>query len=74
MPAVILDHDYTAYQIASHLSWKFREKEWDKAPLIQQGFATGECIAHIGFLMEKDNVAMRISDDGVLSLLLHTAE
>jgi glyoxylase-like metal-dependent hydrolase (beta-lactamase superfamily II) len=71
---VILDHDYTAYQIASHLRWKFREKEWDKAPLIQQWFATGECIAHIGYLMEKDNVAMRLSDDGVYHYYCHTVQ
>jgi glyoxylase-like metal-dependent hydrolase (beta-lactamase superfamily II) len=63
---IILDHpNLTAYEIARRLSWKFREKVWDKAPPIQQWFATGECIAHIGFLMEKDNVAMWTSEDGI---------
>ncbi len=70
---IILDHPgSTAYQIASRLSWKFREKEWDKAPLFQQWFAMGECIAHIGYLMNRDNVAMETDLNGVFHFLCQT--
>lgn len=45
--------DCHATEIASHLKWSMRGKEWAEFPLSQRWFAVGETIAHLEYLMER---------------------
>ena len=39
-----------AYEIAGHMSWKIRSRNWDEFPLAQKYFAVGETLAHLDYL------------------------
>ena len=48
----------TAYQTASRMNWDGTAKDnsWDRFPILQKWFATGEAIAHLKYLQEKGMV------------------
>jgi glyoxylase-like metal-dependent hydrolase (beta-lactamase superfamily II) len=50
--------NHTAYEIASHMTWKIRARNWDDFPPVQKWFAVGECLAHLEHL-EKLNKLQR---------------
>lgn len=43
----------TAYEIAGHMQWRIRAKNWDEFPPVQKWFAVGECLAHLDYLMKR---------------------
>jgi len=42
----------TAYNVASRMHWDIVAENWDKFPIMQKWFATGEAIAHLRYLEE----------------------
>jgi glyoxylase-like metal-dependent hydrolase (beta-lactamase superfamily II) len=42
-----------AYQVASKMTWDIVCESWERFPIAQQWFATGEAIAHLIYLKEK---------------------
>ncbi len=42
-----------AFETAKRMSWDIAAGKWDKFPLAQQWFATGEALAHLRFLEEQ---------------------
>ena len=55
----------TAYEIAAHLTWDIRARDWRHFPLNQKWFAVGETIAHLEYLMEEGQVGRRVRSDGL---------
>jgi len=45
-----------AVQVASEMTWDITWKSWDRFPVSQKWFATGEAIAHLMYLREKGMV------------------
>ena len=43
----------TPYQIASKMTWDLDCKSWEKFPLMQKWFATGEALAHLDYMHEE---------------------
>jgi glyoxylase-like metal-dependent hydrolase (beta-lactamase superfamily II) len=46
----------TAFEVASEMTWDIHYESWDQYPVTQKWFATGEAIAHLRYLHEKDMV------------------
>jgi len=46
----------SAYQIASGMTWDLDYASWDSFPVAQKWFATGEAIAHLRWLEEREKV------------------
>ena len=42
----------TAYDIAPHMTWSMRGKQWKDFPPTQKWFALGETLAHIEYLVD----------------------
>ena len=58
-----------AVQVASEMTWDITWKSWDRFPVSQKWFATGEAIAHLKYLREKGMVIMeRLGEKLVYSL------
>jgi glyoxylase-like metal-dependent hydrolase (beta-lactamase superfamily II) len=55
---------FSAYEIASHMTWKIRAADWDTFPPIQKWFAVGECISHLDYLRIRGKIN-RDSANGV---------
>ena len=55
-----------AEQTAAQMTWDIKAESWDKIPVLQQWFATGEAVAHLRFLANKGLVAQEIQKDGVI--------
>ena len=55
-----------AYQLAAHLTWDIRARDWAHFPLNQKWFAVGETIAHLEYLMDLGQVAREPGRDGVM--------
>ena len=51
----------SAFQVASKMSWDINYESWEKFPLQQKWFATGEAIAHVRFL-EKEGSSPDLLD------------
>ena len=45
-----------AFQVASEMTWDITWESWDRFPVSQKWFATGEAIAHLKYLREKGMV------------------
>ncbi len=54
-----------AYQTASKMTWDIVAKSWDDFPVMQKWFATGEAIAHLRYL-ENKNYIRREMIDGII--------
>ena len=52
----------TAYDIAGHMKWKIRAKNWDDFPPVQQCFAVSECLAHLDYLRNRGEVRREEKD------------
>lgn len=46
----------TAYEIASHMTWKIRSDSWDTFPPNQKWFAVGECFSHLDYLRKRNKI------------------
>lgn len=53
----------TAWEVAPHISWDIRFREWNKLPVTQKWFAVGETVAHLIYL-EKKGLVTREEMDG----------
>jgi glyoxylase-like metal-dependent hydrolase (beta-lactamase superfamily II) len=58
---IVRDHPGTAFHIASHMSWDLNTKDWEKFPLAQKWFATGEALAHLSYLESQGKVIREMS-------------
>jgi glyoxylase-like metal-dependent hydrolase (beta-lactamase superfamily II) len=45
-----------AYQVASHMHWNLTYNSWEDFPSFQKWFATGETIAHLEHLVQRNEV------------------
>lgn len=55
-----------AYETASQMSWSIRAPSWEEFPLMQRWFATGETIAHLRYLEERQLVDRNDSSGHIL--------
>jgi glyoxylase-like metal-dependent hydrolase (beta-lactamase superfamily II) len=46
----------SAFEVASEMTWDITWESWDRFPVSQKWFATGEAIAHLKYLREKGMV------------------
>ena len=57
-------HPYAhATKIGACLKWSMRGKTWDEFPLFQRWFAVGETMAHLDYLIERNLIEKRESDN-----------
>lgn len=50
--AIVKDHPgSTAFEIAPHMTWSMRGRQWHEFPPTQKWFAMGETLAHIEYLL-----------------------
>lgn len=54
--AVLGKGSRNAFQIASEMTWDIDEESWERFPIAQKWFATGEAIAHLRYLEERGKV------------------
>ncbi|MFC2165089.1 MBL fold metallo-hydrolase [Acidobacteriota bacterium] len=52
-----------AFQVASRMSWDIKAETWDKFPLAQKWFATGEALSHLIYLKEEGKVTQRAENN-----------
>lgn len=52
------------YEIAGHMTWRIRAKNWEEFPVSQKWFATGECLSHLDYLMLRGRI-VRDENDGL---------
>lgn len=50
------------YDVAGHMHWSIRVKNWSEFPLTQKWFAVGETLAHLYYLMENGKIHREIRD------------
>lgn len=55
----------TAYGIAGRMTWDMTYESWEKFPVVQQWFATGEALAHLKYLEDKGTVVRETLDQRV---------
>jgi glyoxylase-like metal-dependent hydrolase (beta-lactamase superfamily II) len=48
-----------AFQVASEMTWDIEAESWDRFPVAQKWFATGEAISHLRYLEEEGKVTRR---------------
>jgi len=54
----------TAYEIAGHMSWNIRTRNWDSFPAGQKWFAVGEALAHLEYLLNRRKIRRESAPDG----------
>jgi len=52
----------TAFQIASQMTWDRKAESWERFPVAQKWFATGEAISHLRYLEEEGRVRRKTDD------------
>jgi len=50
---ILRDGEKHAYDTARSMSWSIRAKSWEDFPIMQRWFATGETIAHLRYLEDR---------------------
>ncbi|MFO7965664.1 MAG: MBL fold metallo-hydrolase [Desulfobacterales bacterium] len=60
--AILEEKPLNAYQTASRMTWDIVAKSWDDFPVMQKWFATGEAIAHLRYLENKDYIRREMVD------------
>jgi len=63
--AVLQGRALSAYETAANLTWDIRVKEWERFPVLQKWFATGEAAAHLHYLAALGKISARL-EDGVI--------
>ena len=54
-----------AYDIAGHMQWSMRGRDWDHFPMHQKWFAVGEAIAHLEYLMAQGKIRRFENESGM---------
>ena len=62
--------EMNAFQVASRMTWDFDCESWEKFPVVQKWFATGEAIAHLKYLEELEKVARKTGEKGFTYCLI----
>lgn len=52
-----------AYEVASHVTWSMRGRNWGEFPVQQKWFAVGETVAHLDYLLEEGRIR-KTEEDG----------
>lgn len=47
---------FSGYDIAGHMTWRIRAKNWDEFPVVQKWFAMGEALAHLDYLVLRGKI------------------
>jgi len=55
-----------AFNVASRMTWDIDSESWEKFPVAQKWFATGEAIAHLRYLEEDGELVRRAVDNSTL--------
>ena len=65
---ILKSKDKSAYEVASQMSWDIASEycSWDKFPILQKWFATGEAIAHLKYLEEKGLVQKGLREQNIV--------
>ncbi|MDP6375150.1 MAG: MBL fold metallo-hydrolase [Pseudomonadales bacterium] len=58
--------DANAYDTAGQMTWSIQAASWEEFPVMQRWFATGEAIAHLRYLEEKQLIRCREVDGDFL--------
>jgi glyoxylase-like metal-dependent hydrolase (beta-lactamase superfamily II) len=58
--------DKNAFQVASEMSWDIICDSWDLFPVSQKWFATGEAIAHLKYLKEKEIIRKEMREQRIV--------
>ena len=56
----------SAFEVASQMSWDVIYEAWDMFPVSQKWFATGEAIAHLKYLEEKNRIRRKIEGQKIV--------
>jgi hypothetical protein len=64
--SILREGSKNAVQVASEMSWDITYKSWDLFPTMQKWFATGEAIAHLRYLEEKEMVGREMDESNLL--------
>ncbi|MDZ7760208.1 MAG: MBL fold metallo-hydrolase [Desulfovermiculus sp.] len=59
--AIVRTHPGNAFDIASRMSWDLNTPDWEKFPLAQKWFATGEALAHLSYLESQGEISREMS-------------
>jgi len=46
------------YEAAGFMQWKIRADSWESFPVVQKGFAVGECLAHLDYLTVRNKISV----------------
>ena len=49
-----------AYELAGHMTWKIRARNWAEFPVAQKWFAVGECMSHLDRLIVEGRITRRV--------------
>jgi glyoxylase-like metal-dependent hydrolase (beta-lactamase superfamily II) len=60
-----------AFQVAAEMTWDIEYKSWEKFPLQQKWFATGEAMAHLRYLEERGQIKGRKEEQIITYALEH---
>jgi glyoxylase-like metal-dependent hydrolase (beta-lactamase superfamily II) len=60
--AILEEAPLNAFQVASRMTWDIKADSWDKFPVAQKWFATGEAISHLRLLEEEGSLTCKNSD------------
>lgn len=55
----------SAFDVAGHVTWKIRARNWEEFPPGQKWFAVGECLAHLEYLEFRNILRMEKDEMGV---------
>ena len=66
---ILASTPFTAFEVASRMTWDLDCDSWENFPLAQKWFATGEAIAHLRYLERKGFITGR-DQDGMTAFTL----
>ncbi len=59
---ILKEGPLTGYEVASRMRWDIRADNFDAFPTMQKWFATGEALANINYLAERDELEIEVGD------------
>jgi glyoxylase-like metal-dependent hydrolase (beta-lactamase superfamily II) len=64
--AILREGRYTAYEVASRMTWDIVCESWELFPVAQKWFAVGEAIAHLKYLVGIGQLHGEMTDRGIV--------
>jgi glyoxylase-like metal-dependent hydrolase (beta-lactamase superfamily II) len=64
--SILEEGEKTAFEIASQMSWDIVYDSWELFPVPQKWFATGEAIAHLKYLEEKEMISKKMPEQKII--------